>query len=382
MDTSRGFGGQQEWILRLSAALIKSGHRVVLICRPDTPLARKGAERGIPLWTLSVRNSLDLRAVLSLARLICQEEVEVVHTHNAVTSWLAWFAGHAWPLVPRRPVLVRTRHLANKSRYRFPYRLLSDRVVAVSEYLRSYLVEELRLSPAKVVVSSPGIDTDLYRTASVERGVHEEFGIPSGVPVIGTVAFLRKEKGQSVLIEAAPAILARFPETRFLLVGSGGDEKNLRRQVREEGLEQHFIFTGYRSDIPRLLAAVDLFVAPSLKEALGISILEAMAMEKPVVASGVGGILEVISNRENGLLVPSGNAAALSAALLFLLVHPKRAEQLGRRARRTVEERYNLQHAVEQTVALYRHIQEEIRHGKVAPTCSDFDVPPREPLSR
>lgn len=360
MDSARGFGGQQEWVLRLASALAREGHRTVLICRPGTPLARQGKERGIPVVPLPIRNSLDLRATLALAWIVFRERADVIHTHNAVTSWVAWLAAHARPFVSGRPALVRTRHLASRSRYGFPYRLLSDRVVAVSEHLRSYLLDALRVPPSKVEVISPGIDTDLYCAASAGRGAREEWGIPAAAPVIGMIAFLRSEKGQSVLIDAASVVLSRFPETRFLLVGSGGDEGALRLRVKERGIAERFIFTGYRSDVPRLLAEVDLFVAPSLKEGLGISILEAMAMKKPIVASAVGGIVELISDGGNGLLVRPGSAAALGEGIVSLLADPKRAAQLGENARRTVEERYLLRGAVDRTVALYQRIQEEI----------------------
>lgn len=380
IDTSRGFGGQQEWVLRLSNALSARGHQVILACRPETLLAWMGAERGLRVLPLPVRNSVDLWAIGTLVRTIRREGVEIIHTHNAATSWAAWFAAHAWPFGSQRPALIRTRHLMKKSRYGFPYRYLSDRVVVVSEHLRSYLVQEVGIPSSKVVVISPGVETDFYQPAFNGEEIRQELAIPAEVPVIGMIAFLRREKGQSVLIEAAPTILSRFPNVYFLLVGSGGDERRLRGLAREKGIERHVIFTGYRTDIPRLLTAIDLFVAPSFSEALGISILEAMSMEKPVIASNVGGIPEVISNEKNGLLIPPGDPGAFAEAILSLLCNSQRAEKLGKSARKTVEERYHLHRAVDDTVSLYQSVREEIRHGRIGSRHSNLDVPPREQI--
>lgn len=362
MEASRGFGGQEEWVLRLTTALAKRGHRIGISCYPNSPVSRKTEDMGLLQWPLRIRNSLDPKAILGLLRIIRRKGIEVIHTHDAKTTWTAYFASR---LSLRRPVLVRTRHLIHHSKYAFPYTFLSDRVVPVSQHLRNYLVEDLGVSPSKVVVISPGVDTDLFNAETTDPTVRKEFGIPRGVPVIGTVAFLRDEKGHRFLVEAARTVLQRHADTYFLFVGSGSktQEGVLRGMITQRGMEDHFVFTGYRTDIPRLLAAMDIFVLPSIREAMGISIVEAMAMKKPVIASRTGGIPEVLVNEETGLLVPPGDPVALADAILFLLSHPTLGQKWGENGRQRVEKGYSLESACNQTVALYRNLLEEIHCG-------------------
>lgn len=363
VETSCGFGGQEEWVLRLSAALVRKGHQVKIACCPNSPVSQKAYQLGIAQWPLQVRNSLDLKATLGLVWIIRRDGVEVVHTHNAKATWAAYFASHLSSIFSRRPILVRTRHLVYKSRYAFPYSYLSDRVVVVSRDLRDYLVKEKGIASSKVRIIPPGVDTDFFSTKAAAPDVRQELGIPQGVPVIGMVAFLRGEKGHWILIEAARIVLRFYPEARFLLVGSGPTEGALRSIVEQWGMSERFIFTGYRTDVPRLLAAMDVFALPSLREGMPISLMEAMAMERPSIASSVGGIPELVVNRETGLLIPSENPVALADGLVFLLSHPSVARMWGKNARKRIEEGYSLQHVTDQTVALYKNLQAGIHRG-------------------
>jgi glycosyltransferase involved in cell wall biosynthesis len=360
VETSRGFGGQEEWVLCLSAALARKGHRVRIACCPDSPVSRKADQLGIPRWPLQVRNNLDPKAILGLLWIIRRDRVEVVHTHNVKATWAAYVASHLSSIFFRRPILVRTRYLVYRNRYSFPYSHLSDRVVVVSPYLRDYLVKEKGIASSKVHIIPPGVDTDLFNTKAATPDARQELGIPQGVPVIGMVAFLRAEKGHRILIEAARIVLRYYPETRFLLVGSGQIEGSLRNLVEQWGMSERFIFTGYRTDVPRLLAAMDVFVLPSLREVMPISLMEAMAMERPAVASGVGGIPELVVNGETGLLVPPENPVALADGLLFSISHPSVCDTWGKNARKKIEGEYSLRHATDQTVALYKELQAEV----------------------
>jgi len=360
VETSRGFGGQEEWVLRLSAALMRRGHEVQIACRPGTTVAHKADALSIPRQDLEIRNSLVPAAVLGLLRIVRQEKVEVIHTHDAKTTWAAYFASHLSSLYFNRPVLIRTHHPAYNNRYALSYRYLSDRVVLLSQHLRDYLVAEKGIASSKVHIIPPGVDTDLFSTGSVKSNARQELGISQKAPVIGMVACLRGEKGHRILIEAARVVLCFYPEARFLLVGSGQTEEALHKLVSRWTMKGHFIFTGYRPDVPPLLAAMDIFVLPSLRETMPISLMEAMAMEKPVIASRVGGIPEVLTNKETGLLVPPGDSAALADGILYLLSHPSLAQEWGKNGRRVIEERYSLQSVVDRTIALYQNLKEEI----------------------
>jgi glycosyltransferase involved in cell wall biosynthesis len=184
-----------------------------------------------------------------------------------------------------------------------------------------------------------GIELERF---NVERRAHEG-------AVVGNVARLAEQKGQRTLVEAAPLVLARHPETRFVIVGEG----ELRGELEHLALGLPFEFRGLRDDIPAQLAEMDLFAFPSLFEGLCLAVIEAQAAGVPVVATPVGGIPENVRDGETGLLVPPRDPVALARAINELLDDPARAAELAEHARPRVFGRYSRERMVERTLALY-----------------------------
>lgn len=172
-------------------------------------------------------------------------------------------------------------------------------------------------------------------------------------PIVGNVARLAKQKGQAVLIDAAPGVLARYPDARFVLVGEGELRGELEARVRALGLTDRFLFTGERDDVPELLASFDVFAFPSLFEGLCLAVIEAQAAGVPVVATPVGGIRETVVPGETGVLVPPRDPAALATAIVRLLEDRYEAGRLAQEARRRALDRYAVGQMVDATIALY-----------------------------
>ncbi len=190
-----------------------------------------------------------------------------------------------------------------------------------------------------------GIDLRRFQTA---KPVLAKSG-----PIIGSVARLEEQKGLQLLIEAAPGILQAHPTARFVLVGDGTLRGELERQVREAELDDHFLFTGQRDDVPELVASFDVFALPSFFEGLCYAVIEAQAAGVPVVATPVGGIPENVIEGETGILVPPRDARALSDAVKRLLDNPAEGRRLAEEGQRRVLERYPLERMVDQTLRLY-----------------------------
>jgi glycosyltransferase involved in cell wall biosynthesis len=161
-------------------------------------------------------------------------------------------------------------------------------------------------------------------------GIRESLGIPDSAPMIGTVSNFRVEKGHRYLLEAAVLVRKTFPDARFVLVGHGPLESALRHQVRQLGLQDHVIFTGARDDAPRLAASFDLFALPSIHEGLSIALVEALAVGTPAVVTSTGGVIEVVSDGINAVVVPPRNPMALGNAIVDLLNDPSRREELSK----------------------------------------------------
>ena len=173
--------------------------------------------------------------------------------------------------------------------------------------------------------------------------------------VVGNIARLAEQKGHRFLLEAAPAVLKRHPDVRFVIVGDG--ELRPELEGRSGVLGDRVALLGSRDDVPDLLASFDVFAFPSLYEGLGLAVIEAQAAGVPVVATQVGGIRENVVDGETGFLVPVGDADALAERICFCLDHPEEARRVGEKARRRVRERYSEQRMVAETLALYDRIR-------------------------
>jgi glycosyltransferase involved in cell wall biosynthesis len=230
--------------------------------------------------------------------------------------------------------------------------------VAVSEGTRQHHIRLGKLAPEKVVTLYNGIDLSCFSLNGQfdRRASRQALGIPLDAPVLITVAVLRPPKGIQYLIEALPTILQAVPEARYLVVGSGQHEAALKELAQTYGVAERVIFTGARDDVPALLSMSDLFVLPTLTEALPTVLAEAMAAQKPIVASSVGGVPEMIEHGCNGLLVPPADPAKLAAACLQLLQDQAQARAMAYAGRQIVEQRFNIRKQVEHLGDLYQEL--------------------------
>jgi glycosyltransferase involved in cell wall biosynthesis len=262
--------------------------------------------------------------VWRLRALVRQWKPKIVHIHSP------YAAVGARPMLQlsRGPRLVYTEHSVwdfyhpltrRANALTFP---LNNHVFAVSEYVRRSIrypraLSFLPMPPIETLYH--GIDQESIGPGDEENGLRASLGIPRGAPVVGTVGNFRVEKGHKYFLEAAAFVHQRFPEARFVLVGHGPLDDDLRLQARHMGLEPNVIFTGSRSDGQRLTASFDVFVLSSVYEGLSIALIEAMAVGTPIVATRTGGVNEVLVHGETGLLVPISDSLALSEAILLLL---------------------------------------------------------------
>lgn len=351
-ESSKGWGGQEQRTLREACGLKALGQRPLILCPAEAELGRRAAAAGIEVLHAPMRQSFDLPSVFRVMRVIARERVDVVNTHSGRDSFLAGLAGR---LSGRRPVIVRTRHLALPLTSKISYSVLPHRVVTVSEYVRNYLLGE-GVAPAQLTAIPTGIDLERFSAGRAPATLRQELGLDADVPLIGTVAILRYRKGHHILLEAIPQVLARFPEARFVFAGNGPQEENIRQAIDRLGLASRVIMLGLRNDIPNLLHAFDLFVLPTLQEALGTSFLEAMAMGKPVIGCGVDGVGEVIHDGINGFLVAPNDPQQLAERIITLLEDRRLAATMGLAGQEIVRRDFSVERMCERMLALYREL--------------------------
>lgn len=348
-ESSTGWGGQENRTLQESIGLKKLGARVIILCQPDSSLNRRAVAEGIEVRTCTMKKSYDIRAIQYILKLIKDENINVINTHSGKDSLLAGIAGR---LSRRKPVIVRTRHLALPITSKTTYSLLPHRVVTVSEYVKNYLLTE-GIPLEKVVAIPTGIDINRFNPENVEGNLRQELRIEPDTPLIGTIAILRKKKGHHILLSAIPLVLKEIPKAAFILAGDGPQKENILNKIHTSGLSDKVFMLGLRRDIPEILKSIDLFVLPTLQEALGTSFIEAMAMKKPVIGTDVGGVGEVIKDGINGYLVEPNNPSALADAVIKVLEDMERAKAMGMEGRKIVEQNYTVEKMCEKMYALH-----------------------------
>jgi len=351
-ESSMGWGGQENRSLQESKELTKRGHRAIILCPPGSGLMKNALRAGVPTAGVRIRSSLDPVAIYFVTRLIRKENVDIINTHSSKDSWVA--AVGAW-LSGRKHAIVRTRHLAIGIKKSLTYTLLPDKIVAVSDYVRDLFIKQ-GIDRDRIITIPSGIDLSRFDPSKTSGSLRKEFSIGPAVPVVIMVAILRFDKGHYYFIQAAKMVVEKFPDARFLIVGDGPQRKNIEGYIDNLSLRKNMVMLGMRDDIPRVFASASLYVIPSLREGMGQSTMEAMAMGVPVIASRVGGLPELIRDNETGVLVPPKDADALAKAIIGLLTDGEKAGGLAVRAQQAIRDTYNIERTVDKTLDLYTEL--------------------------
>jgi glycosyltransferase involved in cell wall biosynthesis len=340
------FGGSEVAALHLLGALDRTRWKPVLLHHPERGVARlvEGARaRGVETRAVArVAGTRDLRGVARLRRAIRAERPAVLHAH---LSWplacrfgvLAAWAARVPAMVATAQLYIEIAHAPGSGRYRQQRWMAAalDRIIAVSTEVRDRYVEQLGVPRGKLVVVPNGVPVPAdVPVADAALRAELVCGRPGFVALV--IARFHEQKGHAYLLEAA----ARVPDVTFVLAGDGPLRPEMERRARELGVAERCVFLGERDDVSRLLATADLFVLPSLFEGLPLSVLEAMAARRPIVASAVGGTDEAIEPGVSGLLVPPRDARALADAIARLRDDPALAKRLADAARRRVEREF------------------------------------------
>jgi glycosyltransferase involved in cell wall biosynthesis len=336
---------------------------------------------GYPVTSLGLTSMRDLpRGVMRLVRLLKRHPVDLIHTHlyaaNLVGRLAAAMAGvpvvssihnpDYEPAVLRdNPALFPAKVWALNRLDRWTIRFSRPRFVAVSEYVRQSAVTYLGIRPERTTVIYNPIDFTRFRrgthSAAAPARLRRELDIQPAAAVLLSVARLDPQKGLRYLVEALPAIVREFPGTVAVFVGGGAPEARatLENLADTLGVRGNVRFAGVQTDVTPYLETSDVFVLPSLYEGLGIALVEAMAMERPCVASRTTAIPEVVADGVSGLLVPPADAAGLAAAILSLLRDPALRARMGVEGRRIAQERFDVTRNIHQLEAVYESAARE-----------------------
>ena len=362
-------GGAQEHLHSLLTRIDRSRYEASVVSLSPGSAVRKLQRAGIPVVVIDDPD--DAVAVGALAVHLATVRPDIIHNHMYRAELVGTRAAIALEKIGlRRPYVVSTVHSSRvrSAEDREQLRRLTphmDRLIAVSHAMERKIVDEGR-DTAPVTLVYNGVDLERYDHQEPCCTLRDEYGMEPGSQIVGVVARLEPEKGHATLLTAWPTVLRSVPDAYLLVVGEGSRREALEGQVAELRIAHRVVFTGRRDDVPAVTAAFDVAVLPSYREAQGLTILEAMALSRPVVASNVGGIPEMVEDGVTGLLVPPDDADALAAAIVRLLLDHSLADTLGRAGHDMVHDRFCVELMVKAVETIYDEGAGAVRLSRVA----------------
>jgi glycosyltransferase involved in cell wall biosynthesis len=341
--------GAEHQVALLARQFQQKGHEVTVVCPPGGWLPEALRNQNTPCWEMPMRKGGSFFTHLKLLRRLKRSKFDIIHTH---LTRGAWHGGITATL--RRIPIVASVHVINHD---VAFNLIpktGGRLIAVSEFVKENLISNKVPANAIDVVyhGTEFVDSD---TQCSKNGVFEEFGIAENYRIVGLVGRVASDKGHLLAIQAIPKVLSKHKDTHFMFVGRVEPNFSplLEKAIDDLGVRKAVTLTGNRSDVSRLMDAMDIMILPSKIETFGLVVIEAMGRGKPVIATRVGGLPEVIQNNLTGLFIEQ-EPDELADAINSLLSDPSRSKAMGEAGREWVRSRFNVPRMIEETEAIYR----------------------------
>ena len=361
------FGGGERGFGQLAIGLNQDRFQTFLAAHPGGKLEKVVRRAGIPFFPVDMSRKVNFRTIGYLSRLISEHRIHIVHSMGARADF---FARMACRKNPSTAVVCTVAMLVEGFDVGFPRKAvykIADRYsakyvtqyITVSKAVKNRLVEERAIHADKVSVIYNGVELDRYNPNLYDsEEMRRSLDIKGDHPIIGTIGRLVYQKGLSYFLKAAELVYSEKKQVRFVIIGHGPEETNLKHLAESLGISHVCMFPGLRFDIARLLSIFDVFVLPSVLEGLPRTIIEAMAMKRPIVATNIDGVREQLRDNITGLLVPPADPKALAVAIVNILDDQKKAERLGSEARKDAQRLFDLKN----TLARVERIYEKVLH--------------------
>jgi len=371
MIDDASLGGGQIHVLLLAKYLDKTKFDVSVACEESGYLVDEVKKLGLPLVSVQMDNRFRPKTLKKVFSLLGGENFDVLHTHGGT----AGFWGRIPALISRRPqVRIHSYHgihylhtrSARNSFFRFVDKSLlplTDKVICVcrSDYEKGLVSGVVTVEKGEIILY--GIEMERFRPGGGASSLRSQFGAADSSIVFGNVGRLHAQKGQKYLLEAFCEVKKKHPSAHLWIIGWGELKSELERMVSLLGIGDSVRFLGSRTDIPELLSAIDVFVLPSLWEGQPISLLEAMVSSKPIIASSVDGISDILIDGENALLVPPADPGKLASAMARVMTDAGLRQRLADCARRTAADNFSAEKMAEKIGNLYSRLREGKLYG-------------------
>ena len=349
-------GGLEIMVVSLLERIDRSQYRPSICCYDSLGSLSQGlSEKGIGVHLLKRRPGIDYLYPFKLARYLRKSKIDILHLHNPTALFYGTLAGK----IAGIPCIIYTEHgrdFSSSSKVKIANRILCrmvDKIVVVAECGKRYLVEHEGVNEKKIIKIYNGIDSKKFGTRQEVTLIRRELGITDDQSLIGIVARLDPIKNHTCLIRAMKIIATRLPEAVLLIIGDGALRSELESLTAKLQLQNHIKFLGARNNIAELLSVMDVFVLSSLSEGLSLTLIEACAAARPIVATDVGGNAEIVEHESNGLLVPSDQPEVMAKAILEILNDKGKSKLMGEMGKKKFEEEFTLDVMVKKYKDLY-----------------------------
>jgi len=347
-------GGEQQ-IAYLYEELAKKAVAQWIFCVQNSALANYCIQKDIPHFTYQKRFAVNPLVAFQLRKLSEKLSLDLVHLHDAHShtfGFISTFLGNRTPFILSRRVDFPVKDSwLSQQKYNHPS---IKKILSVSHNVQRILAPAI-IDKQKLQVAHSGIDTDRFQYTN--QGIlRKEYGIPKTVKIIGNIAAIAPHKDYFTFVDTAEILLNSNQQLIFLIIGGdGGEEALIKGYIAEKKLENYFIFTGFRKDIPEILPELDVFLFTSKEEGLGTSVIDALACGVSVVATKAGGIPEIIEDGVNGFLAPIKNANKLARQVIFLLSNSKIKDKVVKKGKERVQQ-FSKKRMAEKTYRVYKEI--------------------------
>jgi glycosyltransferase involved in cell wall biosynthesis len=358
--SSRSWGGAEMSAVKLAHQMAQRGHGITFVARPDSRIIRELDASCVDIVPLKVPSGFGIPALIRFRSIIQKKNIQLIHCHRSGDLGLLWVMS----MFGKLPPVVLDRQVSSKIKkkdlyHRCVYHLVS-KVFVLSRYLERNMLDTTPIAPGKLVVIPGGIRLESYvRSAEARERIRSEWGISPSSIVIGCVSRIDEQKGLMDLTHAFAKLVQRVPSVCLVIVGEPtvGEPafaENLHRQVAQLGISKEILFAGYRSDIPQVLSAFDIFALPSYEESFGYVFIEAMAAGLPVVTTNAGGVPEIVEDGVTGILCVPKKAEEIYRALEKLVLQKELREKMGIAGRQRVELHFLEQYLIDAIEKEYR----------------------------
>jgi glycosyltransferase involved in cell wall biosynthesis len=363
---SRSWGGLEIQALEVAAQVGKRGYPVVLACSSSSRLASEAMARSLEVAEFPVTGYFHPGAIWNLSRYIRSKAFRIIHCQHSRDLSVVVPAADLSRVSPKIILSKRVGSYVGKRDlfHRYTYSRVSL-VLAISEVIRRNVLDTTPMAPGRVLTLHDAIDAEEYSPARGDGAlVREGFGFTKKNIVVGFVGRFSPGKGHEELLRAASEVVRERPLVRFLVAGeaSAGEEayeREIRALCTSLGLDGAVTFAGFRRDIPDVMASFDILAFPSHAESFGVVLIEAMAMELPVVSTNCDGVLDIVVEEETGLYVPPRNSTELASALLRLIDDPDLRRRLGIAGRKRVLEFFDRRNQIDRLENIYAEVLAE-----------------------